>query len=201
MPKPGPEKALCGAQKLNRPPGETCGNVAGHGTDHLGIGRCHRHGGNTGTHRRAADAEKAKRAAASLGLRTVAAMDPAEALLDELVRTLNNVHFYEGLVAELATHPSEAKGQALYGPLPSGEAKPHVLVGLYNAERAHYTRVAAEAVRANVSVRVIELAEDQARQVASVLVEFARRLGLDPGASEVREAGRAALQLVAGGAA
>jgi hypothetical protein len=74
-----------------------------------------------------------------------------------------------------------------------------VLVGLYNAERKHYARVAADALSAGVAQRVIELAEQTARQVVEVLTDFAQRLGLDPTAPTVREAGRAALQLVAGG--
>jgi hypothetical protein len=72
-------------------------------------------------------------------------------------------------------------------------------VGLYNAERKHYAQVAAAALSAGVAQRVIELAEQTARQVVEVLTDFAQRLGLDPTARDVREAGRAALQLVAGG--
>lgn len=132
----------------------------------------------------------AKAACARLGMRVLPALDPAEALLDELWRTLNNVAFYEKLVYELAPEA-----------LTDGTGLAHPLVGLYNAERGHYVKVSAEAVRAKVSVRVIEIAEDQARLVASVLIDFARRMQLDPTSPAVREAGRASLQLHAGGRA
>jgi hypothetical protein len=217
----------CGAQRLGQPPGVLCTQRKGHGTTHPGIGRCSRHGGSTRTHVAAAEAELARRACTTLGVSV--AIDPAEALLDELRRSYGNVLFYEGLVAGLATHPAAdrrlppagatfddllamfgggppvAGDTALYGPIyhasgqPTGEARAHVLVGLYNAERRHYAHVAAAALSAGVAQRVIELAEQTARQVVEVLTEFARRLGLDPTAPEVREAGRAALQLVAGG--
>ena len=61
MPIPGPGKALCGAQRTNQPPGVTCRLVAGHDTDHLGIGHCKRHLGNTPTHEAAALREQATR--------------------------------------------------------------------------------------------------------------------------------------------
>lgn len=199
MAAPGPGKTLCGAQLPNQSKGRTCRRVAGHGTDHKGIGRCCKHGGSTSAHRRAAEIEKAKAACSSLGLSTLDAPGPAEALLDELRRTYNNLHFYEQLVAQLPAHPGEDVDRALYGPLPSGEARPHVLVGLYNAERAHYAKVSEAALRAGVAARLVEIAGEQARQLAAVLVEFARALGHDPTTAPVREAGRKALALVSGG--
>lgn len=173
---------------------------AGWGTPN-GTGPCKLHGGNTATHRKAAEIAQARAACSSLGLDTLAAPGPAEALLDELRRTYNNLHFYEQLVAQLPSHPGKDVERALYGPLPSGEARPHVLVGLYNAERAHYAKVSEAALRAGVAARLVEIAGEQARQLAAVLVEFARLLGHDPTTAPVREAGRAALalRLVSGG--
>jgi hypothetical protein len=217
----------CGAQRYGQPPGVLCTQRKGHGTSHPGIGRCSRHGGSTPTHVAAAEAELARQACTTLGVPV--AIDPAEALLDELRRSYGNVLFYEGLVSHLATHPTADRrpppagstfddllamygGQgatigdgAIYSPIyhasgqPTGEARAHVLVGLYNAERTHYAKVAASALSAGVAQRVIELAEQTARQVVEVLTDFAQRLGLDPTSPDVREAGRAALQLVSGG--
>lgn len=44
-----------------------------------------------------------------------------------------------------------------------------------------------------------ELSMSTAREVVNVLAMFAQKMGLDPASPEVKEAGRAALQLVAGG--
>lgn len=218
----------CGAQRLNQPPGTLCTQRKGHGTSHPGTGRCSRHGGSTRSHVAAAQADAARQACTTLGVSV--AIDPAEALLDELRRTYGNVLFYEGLVSQLGGHPVAARRvpasgsgfdalvamveggesrtvegrRGVYAPTyhasgqATGEARPHVLVGLYNAERQHYARVAAAALSAGVAQRVIELAEATARQVVEVMTEFAKRLGLDPAAPAVREAGREALKLVAG---
>lgn len=205
MPTYDPDKH-CGAQRANQPAGVVCTQRKGHGTSHPGYGRCSRHGGSTASHVAAAQAEMARAACTSLGV--PAAIDPAEALLDELRRTYGNVLFYESLVAQLHGGPASLADGAggtlgVYSPTfhasgePTGEARPHALIGLYNAERAHYARVAASALSAGVAQRVIELAEATARQVVEVLTDFAQRMGLDPAAPDVREAGRASLQLVA----
>lgn len=82
--------------------------------------------------------------------------------------------------------------------IPTGEAKPHVLVELYERERQQLVRVASECVKANVSQRSIELAEGHARQVAAVFTAFVLGLGLDPMDPKVKAAGRAALLKVGG---
>jgi len=57
MARHGPDKDICGAQRANQPEGVVCQNVAGERTDHLGIGRCYRHGGSTESHNKAARVE------------------------------------------------------------------------------------------------------------------------------------------------
>jgi hypothetical protein len=201
----------CGAKTRS---GGACGKPAGWGTQFL-TGRCSLHGGATPTHVVAAEKEMACRTCERFGVSV--AIGPAEALLEELARSHGLVLFYESLVRQLPTHPDAdayiptddrghcERGEAgLYGRMyhgtgiPTGEARPHVLVGLYNAERKHYKGVAAAALSAGVAQRVIELAEGTARQVVGVLSDFATRLGLDPASPEVREAGRAALTVAAG---
>lgn len=203
----------CGAKR--RQGGAPCRKPAGWGTPQ-NTGPCRLHLGNTPSHLRAAEIEQARRACQSLGVSV--AIDPAEALLDELRRTYGAVLFFESLVAGLAHEPAKSPQTksknrktpqrqapaAIYEPIyhasgeATGEARPHVLIRLYNEERQHYARVAAAALQAGVAQRVIELAEGTARQVVEVMTDFARRLGLDPSAPEVREAGRAALQVVSG---
>ena len=91
--------------------------------------------------------------------------------------------------------PSRASSRTL-----TGEAKPHVLLQLWVAERKHLGDVCAKALHAGIARRQIEVMEDMARQVVGVMTDLARRLGLDPTAPEVRTAGSAALRVIAGGA-
>lgn len=76
----------CGAKGRS---GKACGLPAGHGTDHVGVGRCSRHGGATKTHVVAARREQAVRAVATYGLPRE--IDPHAALLEELHRTAGHV--------------------------------------------------------------------------------------------------------------
>lgn len=218
MPVPGPDKVLCGAQRPNQPAGVTCKLVAGHGTDHLGIGSCYRHGGRTETHKRSADLEKARRGCEKLGLRVE--VHPAVALVEEVYRAAANVDFYERLVAELPTHPDpdeyiegedgaeghwERGAPGVYGRtyhvsgIPTGEAKPHILVQLYNDERAMLVRATTAALKAGVDERRVQIAMNDAGLLAEAFRGFAVALGHNPADKQVREVFRAQLKLVAGG--
>lgn len=183
MPAPGPGKELCGAQRPNQPKGATCKLVAGYGTDHLGTGRCARHGGNTASHRASAQTEIVKQAAEKYGL--AVDIDPAVAMMQLVAKSYGSVLYLEARVAEL--------------PEPFDDGKPHVAWQMLQVERKHHAEVCRDAVRAGVERRAIELAEGTARQVVQVMAAFAARLGFDPSDPRVREAGREALQLVEGG--
>lgn len=63
------EKPKCGAQRPHQPEGILCGQPAGWGTNHIGVGRCKRHGGATPTQNLAAERVVAERAAATLRMR------------------------------------------------------------------------------------------------------------------------------------
>lgn len=221
MASPGPGKILCGAQLPNQPAGRTCRNIAGKGTDHKGVGRCARHLGNSPNHVKAAEAELARQACVKLGV----AIDvhPAEALVREVCETAGNVEFYRSLVQELPTHPTAPKrttvegepddgatewipGESgIYGPtyhvsgIPTGEAKPHILVTLYNEERKHLLAATTAALKAGVEGRRVQLAEQEASLIAEGFRAFAISLGHDPAEPKVREAFRAQLTLIAGG--
>lgn len=154
MPKAGPDKQLCGAQRPNQPKGVTCTQRAGWGTDHPGIGKCKRHGGATHTHIAAAEEQLARQECVRLGIPI--RMNAAEAMVQEIEEAAGNVAFYRSLVAELPTHPTpdlfvvdendpednghwERGAPGVYGPtyhqsgVPTGEAKAHILVSLYGA--------------------------------------------------------------------
>lgn len=201
--------------------GTPCERPKGWGTPHPGIGSCKFHGGSTATHVKAAEREMAKRACVSLGIPVE--IHPAEALVREVFRAQGNVDFYESLVAELPTHPEPdeyvagepgaAEGHwvrgdpGVYGRtyhvsgLPTGEAKPHVLVTLYNEERGRLVAATTAALKAGVDARRVEIAQEQARLIAEGFRALAQALGHDPSSQKVREACRAQLTVIAGGLA
>ncbi len=174
------DRALCGAKKKQ---GEgTCTQVAGWGTS-SSTGPCKLHGGSTRNHKKAAEVAIAKQAVERYGL--AVDIDPAVAMMRLVAKSYGSVLYLEARVAELDA--------------PWLEDKPHVAWQMLMVERKHHAEVCRDALRAGVERRAIELAEDMARQIVAVLTEFARRLGLDPAAPEVREAGRVALALLPGG--
>jgi hypothetical protein len=88
---------LCGARKKQ---GEgTCRLVAGHGTDHPGVGACKFHGGSTTAHRLAAARVTAAAQAAKLGAE--AALTPAAALTWAIELVGGEARFRQAKVAEL----------------------------------------------------------------------------------------------------
>lgn len=183
MPAAGPDKQLCGAQRLGEDKGVLCKQRAGWGTDHPGTGYCKRHGGNTATHRASAQTELVKQAAVRYGL--AVDIDPAVAMMQLVAKSYGSVLYLEARVAELDE--------------PFLGDRPHVAWQMLQVERKHHAEVCRDAVRAGVERRAIELAEGTARQVVQVMAAFAARLGFDPADPRVREAGREALQLVEGG--
>lgn len=81
----GRDGPKCAAIFKGRPP---CQLPAGWGTDHVGIGRCRKHGGATANHRKKAEGEKAEMALRALGRPTRQVDNPIaelQALASEVV--------------------------------------------------------------------------------------------------------------------
>lgn len=197
-------KAFCGAKTKSRE--GTCRNTAGFKTDHVGFGNCHLHGGASPGGRQHAQQLAARAECETLGLQIQ--VDPGEALILELWETAGNVAFYRALIQQLPSHPSpdvfvvpepevgddgepividghwERGDPGVYGRtyhvsgVPTGEAKPHVLVGLYNDERKHLTDVAAAALRAGVEERRVRMAEADATKILEAQVDALIAIGL-----------------------
>jgi hypothetical protein len=197
----------CGGQRPNQPPGTLCTLTKGWGTDHPGVGHCRRHAGNTPSHRVAAQREIARQECDRLGIPIE--VDPGEALIREVFETAGNVAFYRALVQELPTHPDpdvyvpgdgETEGHwergnpGVYGRtyhvsgVPTGEAKPHILVTLYNDERKHLTDVALGALRAGVDERRVRLAEQDATWVMDAQVKALIAIGMGDRLEDFRRA-------------
>jgi hypothetical protein len=204
VPAPGPDKTLCAAQRPNQPKGVTCKRVAGHGTDHLGVGRCSRHGGSTESHEKAASLELARIECETLGIPVETT--PADALIDEVKEAKGNVVFYRHLIQELPTHPEpdvfvgsedseghwERGATGVYGltyhvsGIPTGEAKPHVLVQLYNDERKRLRDACEGALKAGVEERRVRIAETDAERIMDAHMKTFTAMGLADRMEEFR---------------
>ncbi len=198
---------LCGARTRA---GAMCRKPSGWGTPHPGIGRCKHHGGSTPNHLRSAQMELARRECQMLGVPVE--IDPASALIDELWEATGNVEFYRAQVQELERHPVPPKrkvveggpddgreewepGKAgVYGPtyhqsgVPTGEAKPHVLVVLYNQERDRRAAVAEAMLRLNIDERRVRAAEANAEKLVRAQVAALVAMGLGDRLEEFRVA-------------
>lgn len=207
--------AKCGGKTRD---GTPCENPAGYKTDHPGIGRCAFHAGATPTHQRAAQLEVARRECDRLGIPIE--VDPGEALMHELWETAGNVAFYRAQVQALPTHPAddvfvpaveledgerikahwERGDPGVYGRVyhvsgvPTGEAKPHVLLTLYNEERKHYAAVATAALKAGVEERRVRMIEADAARILTAQVEALQAIGMGDKLDEFRRAFVAALR-------
>lgn len=222
MPAPGPGKKLCGAQRPNQAKGVTCKRVAGHGTDHLGTGRCSRHGGSTRSHVASARELQARAAATALGVRIE--IDPGEGLLQCVWDAAGMAEWYRARVTELDAHPGEGQviehvgGQrdgekefipaapAMYAPTyhangsQTGRAEPHIFVRLWAEERDRFEHASKAALDAGVAQRLLDLAEDTARRLADGFIAFAVAMGQDVDDPAVKAAMRTALEKARGSA-
>lgn len=202
MPKAGPDKQLCGAQRLNQPEGTTCTQRAGWGTDHPGIGRCKRHGGSTSSHNAHAEVISLQETAARFGISRE--IDPAQGLLELVWESAGLVEFYRQLVSELPTHPEpdvltanddgepywKRGDPGLYGRtyhvsgMPTGEAKRTILLQMYDDERDRLKGYIAEALRHNLDERRVRLTERAAREYFEVFGEAMTAAKLTPEQAE-----------------
>lgn len=205
MPRGKPKKT-CGATTRA---GGKCGLAAGAGTDHVGIGRCARHGGNTRNHKIAARKELARQAVATYGL--AREIDPATALLEEVHRTAGHVAWLGQVVAaldkdELVWGLAEETDRPPSESSPAGgietkrKAAPSVWVELYQAERAHLAKVAKAAIDAGVNERVVGVFERVGATYVALLNRVFDRLELsEQQRALVPEVVTAELRAIAGG--
>jgi hypothetical protein len=101
------DRGVCGANR--RQGGGPCQLPAGHGTDHLGVGRCKWHGGNTTSQRKAAAVEMARAHVASLGLPVD--VEPHEVLILATQVSWAEVVYCDQEMAKLGA--SQLAGQAV----------------------------------------------------------------------------------------
>lgn len=194
--------------------GPRCKAPAGRGTTHLKIGCCELHGGNTGTHERAASKVLAVREVRRLGLARGDAprqVGPAEVLLNALWAANEDLELYREMVTDLdaATGPNGPSGTngtmsaRLYAETyhltgeATGEAKRHILVQLYEDAQKRAADIATACLRAKVAEEQVKLAQERAAAFAGAMRALALALGHSPADPKVRQAMRQALADVA----
>lgn len=131
-------------------------------------------------------------------------VDPGPALIGLVREAAGNVEFYRTLVAEVQIHPDKdeltvddegshwKRGAAgIYGRtyhqsgIPTGEAKPNILVTLYNDERDRLAGYCQAALRAGVDERRLQLQEQEARELMEGVVKAITAAKLTPQQAEV----------------
>jgi hypothetical protein len=168
--------------------GGYCARRAGHGTDHVGVGRCRLHGGMTPNAQLSGVVELARREATIMG--SPLNIDPVEGILECIRITAGEIAYCSEQIAQLQD-PMETTmfGKQLDGWIIARQRAMDRMVGY-----------SATALKANVDERRVQAAERYADSIAEAMRQFAVALGVDPGSERARAAMRQSLTLVAGGA-
>lgn len=150
----------CGVRKRQGDRGP-CTQRKGWGTDHLGIGACKAHLGNTANHQTAAAGEKARRAVAEFAARRD--VEPTEALLEVLGLRAGMVAFLAGRIADMERDAelTQADGELAL--------KPSVWVEMYDTALREYGRIAKACADAKIDERRIRIEESMGRQLSEVI--------------------------------
>jgi hypothetical protein len=155
----GPHRLMCPADRF-----PLCGNVAGKGTDHPGVGRCARHGGKS---------LQGRREAALLMAHALArhhATTPWQALLDEVQRCAGAVAWLDWKVGQA---PDDA---ALLSSDPVDGFAPWVAMRERYEDRL--AKVAKMTMDAGVASALVARAEVSGQATARVLMNTLGALGL-----------------------
>jgi hypothetical protein len=172
---------------------KVCHRPAGWGTQHVGVGGCKLHMGNVTSSVISAERATAKQMVKTYGLNVK--IDPVEAMLEEVERTVGAVRWLQGIIGELP------QGEVVYGLSEesiepdvrdddgrvlvanvSGKMKaaPSIWVDLYQKERRHLREVCRDAIAAGVSMRMITMYEQSADTYVSMFERAINQLGLTP---------------------
>lgn len=174
----------CGAERRPnsfRGPGPCC-LPRGWGTDHPGFGHCKFHSGNTPSGQVAAVKEMMFKDMQVLG--TPIAVDPHEGVLQEIHRTAGHIEWIRLMLAAIGTDPLADHAEdveELTGFIPEGARNAlmqfsekgkdlSVWMQLYQSERTHFVRTCKMAVDMGCAERAVQVAEDQGKAVALVIM-------------------------------
>lgn len=112
-------------------------------------------------------------------------VEPVLEMLGLIQRSAANVRFYEQRVQEL-----QADGHQIYVDMrgistrgdifETGEARPHVIVTMYDAERDRHAKLTSEAIKLGLEERRVRLAERDAIELADAYSKSLDDAGLSP---------------------
>lgn len=180
--------------------GEACSNAPGAYTDHPGIGYCGRHGGNTPAGRKSAARaygrqlilEHKERFGGDRDDPLVSNITAESALVEELRRSVAMVRWLESRISQWQLPENRAdEPQLMEGRVPNlpplveetskgapGATDVQVWLLLYREERKHAATIAKMCIDANISKRLIDIAETQGSVISRIVSHTLRELHL-----------------------
>lgn len=192
--------------------GTPCQNEAGKGTQHLGEGRCSRHGGASPQAELAGVVQLAKREAAVMG-RPID-VDPHDAIIECIRIAAGEVQYASEQI--WALDESEATGRVTtdidrrawggeqavsYEQTTHGPPALNIWIAIRHQAMDRLVKYSEVALRAGVEQQLVDAATKYASEIAQMARQLAISLGHDPADPKVREAMRGSLTVVSGGRA
>lgn len=154
--------------------GDLCRNPAGFKTEHVGIGRCHMHFGNSPDHIKHARREQARRDCVRLGIPVD--VDPGEALILRLHEVEGDLAFYRAQVEALGLDVTEVEK----GPNGAYKHAAHPLVALYHQAEERSVVIATAALKAGVEERRLRMEETETQVLFAAQARACVAAGLTP---------------------
>jgi hypothetical protein len=175
--------------------GDPCSRGAGANTTHPGVGYCSKHGGNTQAGKKAAARaygrqlviDRKERFGGDKSAPEIQNITAEGALLEELRRSTAMVRWLEDRIAEWDLDPAEDAPELGLPPLSVETSKGAPTMTdaaawllLYREERKHAAMVAKMCIDANISRRLVNLAETQAGAISAIVRVVLEALQLSP---------------------
>lgn len=171
--------------------GHLCKRRAGAGTEHLGYGPCHFHGGTLPNIIKAIQKEIAYEGMVTYGLPID--IDPNSALLAELARVNGHVIWLGLQVRELRIDDLVFGVSSVEGPDAAKKngkvqnsvdwvkrtAAPNIWLQLYQTERRHLVDVSRFIIGAGIAERQVDIAEQQGHVIAEIIRGVVEDLNID----------------------
>lgn len=189
---------ICGAKRSGRSTsGEgICCQPAGWGTTHVGFGLCKLHGGNTPAGTINATKQRIAKAMPTYG--APIAVGPHEAILQEVHRTAGHVQWLHEMIQWLGQEDDQVDDDEFedVGIMPKGREatlttmgiqgiKISVWLEMYREERVHLVNVCKAAVTMGCAERTVQIAEDQGKMLAMVVLAIFKDVRIGMSAEQI----------------
>lgn len=183
--------------------GEQCSRGAGQGTSHVGVGYCSMHGGNTPAGKKSAARAYGRQLVLDHKERFGGDKDAPEirnitaeaALLEEVRRSVAMVRWLESRISEWELDATSGSLRAGDTGLPAlveetskgapGMTDTQAWLLLYREERKHAAVVAKMCIDANISKRLVDLAQAQGQVISNIVRLVLEDLEITPRQAEL----------------